>query len=255
MNIDNSNTNLVFTQAMLYIGAFFITYFWMLLIVMLRAKTNKKTPFALLFMMRTFNPLQGFWNFITMIRPTFNRIRRMHPEKSWFAVLRATIVAETSKRYIRAYRGSRRSFIDTNRNNGSSVFNRCVSNIRGFGKGSDKGGNRIDSSFRDGSMKSIRGDLGEGSDHAENRSNSSLGQHRSIQSIGNDDGYNGCETGALSDKNQTKDNDVTRSSKVSSIHSEEIIFSRASHASNDDDNSTRPPLFHENGSSAEQTIS
>jgi hypothetical protein len=76
-----------------------------------------------------------------------------------------------------------------------------------------------------------------------------------MQSIGIDDGNNGCETGALSDKNQSKDIDVTRSSKVSSINSEEIVFSRASHTSNDDDNSTRPPLFPENGSSADQTIS
>jgi hypothetical protein len=251
--IDNSKTNLVFTQAILYIGAFFLTYFWSMLAVMLRAKTNKNTPFALLVMTRTFNPLQGFWNFITLIRPGFNRIRRMHPQKSRFAVLRDTIVAETSKRALRVSRASRRSFIDTTGNNGSSVFKYVSNSIRGFGKDSGRGENRSGSLFRDGSTKSIR-DYFRG-DKAENRSNPSLSQHRSIQRIDNDDDNNGVETGALSDKNQSEDIGVTRSSKVASIRSEEIVFSRASHMSNDEDNSTRPPLFPENGSLTEETTS
>jgi hypothetical protein len=145
----------------------------------------------------------------------------MHPQKAWVEVLRESVVAETSNRAIRASRGSRRSCIDTYGDNGSSVFNRCVNIIRGFGKDSDEGGN------------------------CSNR----------LQRIGNNEDNNGDETGALSDKNQSKDIDVTRRSKVSSIHSEEIVFSRASHTSNDKDKHTRPPLFPENGSLVEQTTS
>jgi hypothetical protein len=75
----------VVTQALLYIAAFIITYIWMIIMKSIRFfGGNSSFPWVLRAINRFFYPLQGFFNWLIFLRPTFQRIRMQNPTYWWF---------------------------------------------------------------------------------------------------------------------------------------------------------------------------
>mmetsp|Transcript_48711 Transcript_48711/g.72318 ORF Transcript_48711/g.72318 Transcript_48711/m.72318 type:complete len:460 (-) Transcript_48711:364-1743(-) len=77
-------------QGMAYVAAFYMTYAWG---VTLHGVNDHKGVIVvpLIFMTRFFAPLQGFFNYIIYIRPSFLNVRKENPDKSFFWTLgRAT---------------------------------------------------------------------------------------------------------------------------------------------------------------------
>jgi len=87
----NTNQHIeVGKQAILYVFAFAITFSWPMAITILR-NTGDGVPFWLNALQSFFFPLQGFWNVVIFLRPTFNQISHQHKERSFVWKLRATI--------------------------------------------------------------------------------------------------------------------------------------------------------------------
>ncbi|KAL3904536.1 MAG: hypothetical protein SGILL_010027, partial [Bacillariaceae sp.] len=77
----NKIVSAVFVQALLFILAFLLTYVWGFAIKVMRY-TGKEPHFSLRVLHKIFFPLQGFWNVLIFIRPTYVRIRKqMQQEK------------------------------------------------------------------------------------------------------------------------------------------------------------------------------
>lgn len=72
-NVRNIFT-VVYVQALFFVLVFLLTYTWVASIRVLR-HLGKPSPYALRVINRIFLPLQGFWNALVFIRPTFLRIR------------------------------------------------------------------------------------------------------------------------------------------------------------------------------------
>ena len=87
----NKNTRKVATQAMFYIGAYYLTALFATLTRTMQAFTPS-TPYWAKLCMTIFYPLQGFFNFFIYVRPRYLRYRRRHPEWS---------LMETAKQCIR----------------------------------------------------------------------------------------------------------------------------------------------------------
>ena len=69
-------------QAMFYVTGFLFTYFLTTTLFIMITFTGGTTPFPLLLLQGITLPLQGFWNFITFIRPTFNIATSRYPDAS-----------------------------------------------------------------------------------------------------------------------------------------------------------------------------
>ena len=88
--IQLSNYKRIQKQALFYVGAFFVTWFFPT-IFQLVIVTSGKFPFPLLFLTALFVPIQGLLNLIVFIRPTYMRYRRANPDEfflsAWFRML------------------------------------------------------------------------------------------------------------------------------------------------------------------------
>mmetsp|Transcript_4581 Transcript_4581/g.6717 ORF Transcript_4581/g.6717 Transcript_4581/m.6717 type:complete len:404 (-) Transcript_4581:464-1675(-) len=78
-------------QANLYVIAFLVTYLIPISIFCVVAFSNGSSPFPLLLLQAIFQPLQGFWNFFTFIRPKFKMITDANPEKTYCQRLCITV--------------------------------------------------------------------------------------------------------------------------------------------------------------------
>ena len=72
---DDKQTKEVRLQALLYVGAFILTWIWPFIG---QALKNKKS-FSLVMCTQIFYPLQGFWNFFIYIRPRISNVRDAYP--------------------------------------------------------------------------------------------------------------------------------------------------------------------------------
>jgi len=73
------------SQALLYIGCFFITYIFPVVARSIENYGNGvEIPFFLLLLCRFFLPLNGFLTILVYTRPHVKSIRRNNPEYSWF---------------------------------------------------------------------------------------------------------------------------------------------------------------------------
>ena len=66
----------VLVQASLYIFAFYLTWIWVTMLSLIKWVKEDRHPYALHILSNTFAPLQGYWNFLIYIRPTYNLNRK-----------------------------------------------------------------------------------------------------------------------------------------------------------------------------------
>ncbi len=78
-------------QATLYVIGFLATYLIPMFLFCLVVFGGGSSPFPLLMLQSIFQPLQGFWNFFTFIRPKFKVATTAHPEKSLIERLYITV--------------------------------------------------------------------------------------------------------------------------------------------------------------------
>ena len=84
-------TKQVATQAVLYIFAFYLTYFFATLNRILQ-QVNGSSPFGVLLMHSLTLPQQGFWNFLIYRRPYYLQLRRQSQTR-WEAVKKAVVLS------------------------------------------------------------------------------------------------------------------------------------------------------------------
>lgn len=72
-------------QATLYVTAFLFTYIFSIVAYTI---AGHRISFALMFLDVLFYPLQGFWNFITFIRPRYILLRKLYPEKRFLWIMK-----------------------------------------------------------------------------------------------------------------------------------------------------------------------
>ena len=89
-------------QAFLYVGAFFITYLFPLISVILGIFLNRPTPFAIRLLHGIFLPLQGFWNCIAFIRPRFKIISLKNPNKYFLQKVILAILHTPRDKHVRS---------------------------------------------------------------------------------------------------------------------------------------------------------
>ncbi len=78
-------------QAFLYVGSFFLTYFFTTIMVVFDMFFDTPLPYPFMLLQGIFGPLQGFWNFVVFIRPRFNLVSRENQEKSYLQRLYITV--------------------------------------------------------------------------------------------------------------------------------------------------------------------
>lgn len=80
---NNSVEREVIVQALLCTGCFFLTYIFSVTARMIQMQ-GKEVSFAVLFLARFFQLLQGFFNIMVYMRPHIVSLRRNNPAYSWF---------------------------------------------------------------------------------------------------------------------------------------------------------------------------
>jgi len=80
-------------QSLLYTGAFFITFFFPILIIFL----NSKRYYPLEALSEIFYPLQGFLNFILYTRSGVKRVKRTNPDKSCVGIFWEVIFPSSNR--------------------------------------------------------------------------------------------------------------------------------------------------------------
>lgn len=107
-------------QATLYVLAFALTFIWPMAAAIERQ--IRGVPFWLNAFQSFFFSLQGFWNIVIFLRPTFTRLNRQHKDRSCLWKIRTTILKEMNKKNLQRNNGQR------NLQSGSSrkwnIFNR-----------------------------------------------------------------------------------------------------------------------------------
>jgi len=84
-NTQSYNSQETVTQATLYVAAFSCSYIFSLVSYTI---AGDRISFALMFLDALFYPLQGFWNFITFIRPRYILLRKLYPEKRFVWIIK-----------------------------------------------------------------------------------------------------------------------------------------------------------------------
>mmetsp|Transcript_3180 Transcript_3180/g.4710 ORF Transcript_3180/g.4710 Transcript_3180/m.4710 type:complete len:469 (+) Transcript_3180:1046-2452(+) len=90
ISVNNNQYIEVGKQSFLYVLAFVVTFSWPLAAAIIR-HLDRGVPMWLNALQSFFFPLQGFWNVIIFLRPTFTRISRQYRERSFLWKIRATI--------------------------------------------------------------------------------------------------------------------------------------------------------------------
>ena len=78
-------------QGLLYVGAFFITWFFPTM-TRITELVRKENYFVIQFFDTTMLPLQGFLNFVIYIRPRFLLARQRQPEQGFWKTLYIVVV-------------------------------------------------------------------------------------------------------------------------------------------------------------------
>eukprot|EP00555_Chaetoceros_dichaeta_P011262 CAMPEP_0198255778 /NCGR_PEP_ID=MMETSP1447-20131203/5833_1 /TAXON_ID=420782 /ORGANISM="Chaetoceros dichaeta, Strain CCMP1751" /LENGTH=355 /DNA_ID=CAMNT_0043942235 /DNA_START=532 /DNA_END=1599 /DNA_ORIENTATION=+ len=93
-------------QALLYSSAFVLTFIFP--VIAWSCRNTQGSLFIIDLLVKTFYPLQGFWNFIFYIRPGVNEARRANPHKSLIKILREVVFhAKDRNRRVRQTRTNR----------------------------------------------------------------------------------------------------------------------------------------------------
>ena len=95
-------------QAFLYVVSFILTYSFTIFAVVFDLSSKGKVPFPLFLIHGILAPLQGFWNFLTYIRPKLNTISRQNIGRSLLRRLYITVVHEPEHSSRQGRRGSMR---------------------------------------------------------------------------------------------------------------------------------------------------
>ena len=94
-------------QAYLYVGSFILTYLFPTITLGFDHVLKSKCPYQIWLLQGLLGPLQGFWNFLTYVRPKFNVISRQHNDKN---ILRRLCITVLHKPEADDREGRRRSF-------------------------------------------------------------------------------------------------------------------------------------------------
>jgi len=81
-------------QGILYISAFLFTYSWSGISLLLQSIDRDRPSPTLYILTAVFLPLQGFWNFLTYIRPRFVKLQQEDESLSFVATLKMIIFAK-----------------------------------------------------------------------------------------------------------------------------------------------------------------
>ena len=85
---------LVSSQARLYVGAFFVSNIWPLVLRVLESQSHNEEDeleaqmYTLLVLQNIFFPMQGFWNLLVYVRPKYLKCRKEYPQESKLWALR-----------------------------------------------------------------------------------------------------------------------------------------------------------------------